>query len=523
MKTPVIMTAWDRMTLALFPQWTVNRVRARAAIHIAQRHFEAASPGRRTEGWSRSAGDADIALRGAAFELRLHARDLVRNNAWAKRAQRVIANNTVGERGIMAKALGPAAAKAQEIWTNWANSTECESDGRCTFAGIQHLVMKALASDGEVLIRRRGRRPDDGLSIPLQLQVLEADFLVTAKNTLESEAGGPIIQGVEFDKLGRRAAYWIYKQHPGSGRNMEAPQRVRADQILHIFYSERPGQSRGTSWFGAAIVPLKDFDEYEDASLVRQKIAAMFAAFVSDADGLGSAVGETDPATPLQVTFEPGTMLDLPPGKQVTFPSPPTVNDTATQIQTLRRIAASLNVTYEEMTGDYSQVNFSSARMARIAHLANVHDWRWNMLIPLLCQGVWVWAMEAAQGAGEIPDGDLPWVQWTAPPLAMIEPDKEARATSSQVRNGMMTPSEMVREQGNDPDTHWQHYADDLKKLDALGIVLDCDARKTSAQGLEQPSETLDKAPEPAPAVKPPPAKARAELIAELTAALAED
>jgi lambda family phage portal protein len=503
-------SAWDRFLLTVAPGWALDRLRKRAAADLMLRHYEAAQPGRRTQGWQRNAGDADVNIRAALLELRMHARDLIRNNGWARRGQRIIANNTVGW-GLRPKPISPdqaVAAKAAQLWKAWASTTECESESRHTFYGIQHLAMKALVSDGEVLLRRRWRRPTDALTIPLQLQIMEADYLDHAKNLLGDGSTGPTIQGIEFDLIGRRSAYWLFEQHPGSGRNTNVSRRIPAEEVIHLYYTERPGQSRGISWFGAAIAPLKDFDQYEDATLMRQMIAACFAAFVTDTDGLGSPLGDQDIGNPLVEKFEPGMITQLPPGRSVTFANPPGVNDSTFDVRTLRRIAATLGVTYEDLTGDYSQVNFSSARMARLSHWANINDWRENMLIPLLCDGVWQWAMQAAQVAGELPAGDAPSAEWTAPPMPMIEPDKEGLAYSRLIRNGLMTHAEAIREQGGDPDAHWPEYAAGLKKLDELGIVLDSDPRLTTASGQEQASETADKAPEPAapaPAPKAPP------------------
>jgi lambda family phage portal protein len=472
--------------MALAPRWTLRRLQARAAAGALVRHYEAAMPGRRTSGWNRSAGDADIALQGALFELRLHARDLVRNNAWAGRAQQVIANNTVGW-GILPKAItkdAGAAAKAMELWNAWAGTTECESEGRHTFAGLQAMAMKTIVESGEVLFRRRWRQAKDGLTIPIQIQMLEPDYLDQAKQATGSQAGGPIVQGIEFDLLGRRAAYWLFAKHPGSGRNTQPSRRVPASEVLHVYHARRPGQSRGVSWFAAAIAALKDFDEYEDATLVRQKIAACFAAFIQDPDGTGVPLGAVDAASPTVETFEPGMITSLPPGKTVTFATPPGVTDDSFKVSTQRKIAAALGLTYEDLTGDYSKVNFSSARMARIAHWANVNDWRWNMLVPLLCDGVWAWAMEAAVVAGEL--AEAPKAEWTAPPMPMIEPDKEGLAIQRLVRTGAMTFSEMVRERGGDPDTHWAAYADEQKMLKAKGIVIDSDASQVSQAGQAQ-------------------------------------
>jgi lambda family phage portal protein len=484
-----MLTKFDKFTRLFAPGWTLNRVRARAAMDVlashtaGKRHYEAASHGRRTEGWARTHGDQNAVARRALAELRMHARDLVRNNAWAKRARQVIANNVVGT-GIVAKAKGDPAASA--AWKEWAEATTCDSERRLTFYGIQSLVMKSIAESGEVLIRRRKRDPADKLPLNLQLQVLEADFLDTSKDGVQGSAGGLIVQGVEFDGIGNRIAYWIFPEHPGATTTTSIEsKRIPASEIIHVFQTERPGQTRGVSWFGASIVNLKDFDEYEDATLMKQKIASCFAAFVVDMDGTQSALGATSTTTSNADVFEPGMIENLPPGKDVRFANPPSVSEyDAFTKATLRRIASGLGVTYEDLTNDYSQVNFSSARMSRLAHWANVRDWQWNMLIPLLCDGVWAWAMEAAQIAGKIKAPVK--ADWTAPPMPMIEPDKEGLAYQRLVRTGVMTHDEMVREQGGDPEAHWDEYGARLKDLKARGIQLDSNVADVSQAGLTQ-------------------------------------
>jgi lambda family phage portal protein len=480
-----VMTPLDRFTSIFAPRWTLERVRARAAVDHFARHYEAAQVSRRTSGWNRARGDANAVTGAALAELRMHARDLVRNTGWARRGRQVIANSTVGW-GIVPRPEGQYAKQAAQAWKTWANATTCEASGRHTFYSLQALVMRSVAESGEVLIRRRPRRVEDGLPLPLQLQVLEADYLDTSRDAAVGDSGGPIIQGVEFDAIGRRKAYWLFTEHPGNSRAAAVSKRVPAVDVAHIYYCDRPGQVRGPSWFGAAIVPLKELDDFEDAELMRQKIAACFAAFITDVDGQGGGVGETSASAPLVETLEPGMMSYLPPGKSVTMANPPTTVEGGFSARHLRKVAAALGVTFEDLTGDYSQVNYSSARMARLSFVANVRDWQWNMIIPQLCAPVWKWAMEAAELAGAIPAGGVPGADWTAPPLPMIDPDKEADGYKKAVRAGMMTPSEMVREQGGDPATHWGEYARDMGELDALGIKLSVDVRAVSDAGLTQ-------------------------------------
>lgn len=482
------MSLLDRIALTVSPRWGLQRIRAKS-IAATLRHYEAAQFGRRTQSWNRSGSDANVANARALHVLRNISRDLHRNNGWAKNGIRAIVRNTVGW-GILpnpTRANARTLERVRGLWRDWADSTQCDYDERLTFAGLQRLAMQTVAISGEVLIRRIRRRARDGLTIPLQIQVLEPDFLDTNKDGISGPSGGPIIQGVEFDKSGKRVAYWLFGEHPGSrlpGKSLVS-QRIPATDVIHVYRIDRPGQVRGISWLATAISRLKDLDEYEDALLMRQKIAACFAAFVTDVDGAAEPIGEVNPQNEVLETIEPGLVSYLPPGRDVTFSAPPPVtDDNAFSEQTLRQISAGLGTTYEDLTGDYSKVNFSSARMSRLAHWANVHEWRWDMLIPILCQGVWGWTMDAAVIAGEI--REAPAAEWTPPPMPMIEPEKEGLAYQRLIRAGSMTHDEMVRELGKDPDTHWKEYAEGLDRLDKLGIWLDSDTRRVSAAGLAQ-------------------------------------
>jgi lambda family phage portal protein len=481
----------DRTIGLLSPQRQLARTRARLATEqlLQLRHYEGAAVGRRTQGWNRSGGDANAVHSGATLGyLRNAARDLARNDRLIRQALRTIANHTVGW-GVVPKPM-PANPRALELWKQWAETTACDANGRNNIYGLQKLLMRSTARDGEVLVRRRTRRVEDGLPIPLQLQVLEADFLDTSK-TIALATGNRVVQGVEFDALGRRVAYWLFPEHPGSTSTISTStllgtsRRVPASEILHLGEStDRAGQVRYATWLASLLLPAKDLNEYEDAQLMKQKIAACLAVLTYDEDGLGTPLGTADDTqTPATDTLQPGAILNVTPGRKIEVVQPPSVTEYSAYVSSHdRKSAKGLGLSYEDYTGDYSNVNFSSARMARIEHYENVYDWRWNLLVPQFCDPVWNWAMEAAF----LGESSYPRAQWTAPPMPMIEPDKEGLAYQRNIRIGAITWPEMVRERGNDPDEVLEEIKVWNEKFDAAGVVLDSDPRKITAQGQQQ-------------------------------------
>ncbi len=176
-------------------------------------------------------------------------------------------------------------AAVQTLWRDWVE--EADAAGQTDFYGLQALACRAMLEGGECLIRLRPRRPEDGLSVPLQLQLIEPEHLPLNLN-IDLDSGNVVRSGIEFDGVGRRVAYHLYRSHPEDGRlapmsgqgGLETV-RIDASEIIHLYKVLRPGQIRGEPWLSRALVKLNELDQYDDAELVRKKTAAMFAGFVT--------------------------------------------------------------------------------------------------------------------------------------------------------------------------------------------------------------------------------------------------
>lgn len=359
-QNPAALNALDRILSFFAPGAAVSRQKARIQSHLLARHYEAASGGRRTSGWRATGSDATAAMRDALSRLRNNARDLVRNNPHATSALDIIADHVVGW-GIVAKP-GDGNQRVAGTWDRWASTPACDADGRLDFYGLQKLAQRTITESGEVLVRQRIRRLTDTdsqgrlLPIPLQIQVLEPDYIDTLKTGLTLPNGGRIVAGIEYDALGRRVAYWLFPEHPGSEifGGATTSRRIPAEGILHVFRTLRPGQGRGASWFSSVILKMRDFDEYDDAQLMKQKVAALLGVVVTDIDGTARPFGSTDSSQPSWDFLEPGGIHHVGPGTKVDVIDPPRVAEFADySAVTLRTIAAGLGVGYEDLTGDY--------------------------------------------------------------------------------------------------------------------------------------------------------------------------
>ena len=464
----------DRAIASFAPVAGLRRARARAALGVLM-NYDAATTGRRASSWRASGADADAAA-GRRARIAAIARDMIRNTPLAKRAESVIAANVVGM-GITAKVEGGTKGQAADldaIVSQHLETTAIDADGRQTLFGLQNLVMKTVVDSGEVLIRRRFRDRSDGLPLALQLQLLEPDYIDTARVGPVS-GGNQVREGIEYDAIGRRVAYYLFDEHPGSAwrpLKSHASRRVAATEILHIFWQDRPGQMRGVSWFHAVAMRLQDLADGQDAQLMRQKIAACFAGFRT-MDGADEADGGADE---IGTTITPGTIRQLKPGENITFASPPKVDgyDDFTRA-VLREVASGIGITFEALSGDLSNVNFTSYKAGRIEMDLNIRQWQWLMVIPQMMEpiGRWIiqqWAIER----GIRPARGLK-LTWTAPVRPLIDPAREIGALRDKVRAGFASRQGVVRELGDSPEEIMAEQVEDRDFAKENGLRFDSD------------------------------------------------
>ena len=150
--------------------------------------------GRRSRTWRVGSYGPNTALVYALDELRRKSRDQARRNAYAGSAVDRLTSNLVGT-GIVPRSMAgrpieglsqeaaertkkeDAAfrAKVQALWLDWTD--QADSVGAHDFYGLQALAVRGMVEGGETFTRLRTRLPQDGLPVPLQLQILEGEHL----------------------------------------------------------------------------------------------------------------------------------------------------------------------------------------------------------------------------------------------------------------------------------------------------------------------------------------------------------
>ena len=455
---------------------------------------EATGVGRRSFAWLPANPGAVAALMATQTELRTKSRDLVRRNAWANAALESYVANAIGT-GIKPQSLVTDATlreRIQRLWRDW--TLDADASGLTDLYGLQALACRAMLEGGEALVRIRYRRPEDGLAVALQLQVLEPEHLPVSMNAT-AENGNVIRAGIEFDRLGRRVAYHLYRAHPEdgalapmSGNGGIETVRVDASEILHLFRPLRPGQIRGEPWLARALVKLNELDQYDDAELVRKKTAAMFAGFITRLAPEDNLMGEgvSDANGVALAGLEPGTLQILEPGEDVKFSQPADVGASYADFLRMqfRAVAAAMGVTYEQLTGDLTQVNYSSIRAGLLEFRRRCEALQHGVLVHQLCRPIWQAFIEQAalEGALSLPGyarggqakrREYLAVKWIPQGWQWVDPKKEFDAMLTAIRSGLLSRSEAISSFGYDAEDVDREIAADNARADALGLVFE--------------------------------------------------
>ena len=284
-------------------------------------------------------------------------------------------------------------------------------------------------------------------------------------------------------------------------------QAVPASEVMHTYCILRPGQVRGVPWLAPVMLALRDLDDYRDAERMRKKTEACLAGIVTRAEGSGGlplGAKSTDPKTGNTLErMYPGMIEYLKPGEDIKFNAPSAAGGYREYLMAeLQGVGAGVDVPYELLSGDLSNVNYSSYRAGMLGFRNAIEAFRWLTLIPMYCRPAWRRFIDTLVLIGKLPEANY-GVQWTAPKFESVDPLKDAMAELKKIRTGTLTLTEAIAQNGYDPEKQLLEIQRVNALLDEYEIILDCDPRNVNDKGVEQPTSGGEAAPA-TPAVKSP-------------------
>lgn len=441
------------------------------------------------QGWESASSAIDYYLRQEHTQLVARSRRLVRNNPYGKRFVAVMKNNIVGPNGVNVQAQSmrfipkkglqldvPANEAIEAAFDDWCQY-HCDFFGKATFIELQNLAIANASQDGEFIFRKQYSG-----KYGFQLKAIDAQLLDTLKN--EPTQNGEIRLGVEYNASGTVIAYWFRepdKRSTSVSYNSGKSVRVLAKHIVHGFLREWPDQSRGIPWMHAGLERAKHLEKYEEAAIVKARSTAATMAVLKTREGFEGELGEdgvSADGTPLD-QYDAGTIKDIGDRDIVNLDSDYPHQMYADFVKSnLQGIAASWGISYHCLSNDLEGVNYSSIRAGVLEdreHFKGLQNW----FIRTFIRPVYEEWLSFAWMKGQItisgrplsrPLDDYMAAHFQARRWAWVDPQKDGVANQLAINERLKSRSQIMREQGDDPESTWREIAREDELMKSLNI-----------------------------------------------------
>lgn len=455
--------------------------------------------------WRPNLKSADADIMRDAGKIRARARDLVRNHPYAQQAVRASRLGVIGKRlryscrpdakflGIDAEVAMLWGQEFERIWESYAHGSAFHIDAgrRLDFTRLMALIHDCDFTDGESFVsvewdeRRRWRTC---------FQSVDVDRLSNPNGSPES---ANLKGGVLLDDLSAPLGYYVRNSHPadyGFSANRSLTWSFVARETewgrpiaMHTFEQVRPGQTRGISAFASTISAMKMGQEYTETALQQAILQASYAAVLTSQQNYKEAldvISGMDPSQAASLTdlaeenllaamqhhenirlrFQGAQIPVLWPGEDLKMVHAGTNAASVGEFQkeATKSYAAGTGTDPIAVSQDYSQVNYSSAKMAA-ATSWRAYEMRRERLIQTNAMPMVAAVLEEAVFAGDfkLPKGISPadfyaardalirgtFITQGAP---MLDPVKERQAQLVGLNIGIETLQDIAAGEGRD-------------------------------------------------------------------------
>lgn len=452
----------------------------------------------RTAGWLPFISSADSTINPYRDRIVSRARDVVRNDGWGSGAITRILDNAIGasfrpvpkpDYRALAAATGNAAFDANWAaefgralaghWRSWANDPNryCDASRQLNMSQIFRLAFRHLLIDGDALAVMLWMPERVGIGrarYATSVQLIDPDRLSNPQNTYDQQY---VRGGVQIDDIGAAVGYHIRRAHIGDWYSAAAqvtwdyvPRETEWGRsvVVHDFTPERAGQHRGGAGILTPVLQrLKMLIQYDGAELDASIINAIFGAYVSSpfdpelvASALGGSADEIGAYQEARSGFHTGgngirlggaRIPQLFPGEDIKTVSSTRPNSAFKEFEAamLRNVASAAGMSYEQLSQNWSDTNYSSARAALLESWKTITRRR-QEFADGFCNHVFSTFVEESMEVDDLPlpDGAPSFIEmraaysncnWLAPGRGWIDPLKERQGAILGMESGLST------------------------------------------------------------------------------------
>lgn len=477
------MNFLDKAILFINPKRGYERLSYREAT---TRSYDSGSNNRRNSGWQATNATAEQTDSMQRDIIRARARDLERNSDIAESILNAYERNVVG-RGFKLQAKitdkngyeeDSLNKEIEDLFKEWEKPKNCDLTGQQSFRELCTMAVRRIRVDGAIIFIKN--YTEDGI-LPFKLQAREIDELDTNLNWRNENNSNRVIGGIELDKYNKPVAYY-FKEYTPDGYYTGDTTRIEADRVIYLYKKIRPSQVREMSQLSRTMGRVRDVNEFVEAVSVKERVTACLSAFITKIEAGGSGFGrggkpQVDNKSGYeQQTLTPGMIMELQPGEDVKAVNPSSSSSSAKDfiMSQLRLIGAGQGLSYESISRDMSQVNYSSARQGLLEDQKSYREVQ-DFLIDHFLNEVYEEFLNAAILSNSIKIKNFykdktrylkhTWISsgWT-----WIDPLKEVKATQSAIDSNIDTLARVCAERGEDWREVLEQRAKELEYIKEL-------------------------------------------------------
>jgi len=463
----------------LFPGWKAKR----EALRLYSRSLKAAEKGRLTQNWKNWVTSPNAIL-SELPTVRSRANWLYENNCWVRAAVDLLLVRIVGAGTTLQASTNNEIFndKAESLFKEW--SYKADYYRQFHFGDIERLAILKLFTDGGVFFHVV-TDVENRDTAPISIEILEYGRLAP---TGKAEKGNEIINGVEVDKFGKVVAYHFYYSPDSYVNSSLETIRIPAEEIIHFSPFRRPHQLLGIPLLSPVIPYAYHLDDLIEAELINAKVSASFGIAIKKN---GSPVGQFNPESgQREIEIAPGMMIELNPGEDIAVIDPKrpgnTFNDFVKLI--LRGMGRAIGLSYEQISGDKADVNYSSARHSELELRDYILPFR-KSLERYFLRPIYVEFIKNAISLGNlnIMGAIKNWQNWTAhrwifKGFDWVDPLKEAQAKRLELLVGLTTLADEAAAKGKDWKELIKQRAKEIEFMKDVGLK---DISETQARSVE--------------------------------------
>jgi lambda family phage portal protein len=464
------------------------------------RQYALGRPGRLTMGFGTQTTSEDSELSTSLRTARNRSRELVRDAAYAKRAKVIVQNNVVGSgMGMQAKVMTtrdelnePINDQIETEWEEWTDAESCHTGQGLNFGDFERQLMGQVFEAGEIFVRMHTMK--SGRSrVPLALEVIEPERVADEFQPSPTGNASKVKLGIEVNEFGAPVAYWFRKLHPGELRltaeQTDTIERVPASDIIHLRVIDRWPQTRSMPWMHASGRKFMDMDGLTEAEITAARGAACYMGFIQPAKDMEAPqLGAKQEDGTSQIELEPAIIERLKAGETFNFAAPnrPNTHLDPFMRMMLREVAAGTGVSYESLSRDYSQSNYSSSRLAllddrdlwRMLQLWFIRNFRMRVHRRWIERAVYAKVLtKISVESYVLSPKKYEAVRMKPRGWSWIDPSVEVKAAAEGIRNGFTTVTAVIAQtaDGRDFEDIMKEREGELKRMEALGLKFDND------------------------------------------------